>query len=479
MSIQNRLRMNFFRRILCGLSLIAVVLSAGCLPQNILPKSNPVTPSPSTVEVQTAVTTPRAQVTFRVKIPAQTPAGAKVIFSVLDEVTGLPYNSTSYQMQADGNGQYKIQLPFMLGAVVSYCYELDGNPRIGEYTPGNEPVRYRLAVVPGPETVDDAVSAWKDMPFSGQVGQLTGAVTDTQSSAPVAGAIVVVAGVRAITGSDGAFTIPGLPEGTHNIVVITTDGHIQPFQQGATIVGGKITDARIQVITAPTVNVTFSVSVPKENVVGLPVRMAGNLATLGDTFSDLSGGVSVQASRTPLLTQKPDGKYELVLKLPVGMDLRYKYTLGDGFWNAELTNDGKFNLRELVVPDHDTTIQDVIETWRSPNLAPVTFDIQAPETAGEMVSVQFSPFVWMEPLPMWAMGGNRWVYILYSPQHMLGQVKYRFCHGDKCEGVDVASGAEPTFTPSSTPQTIQKTISAWQALAPLDLSKELALQFTQ
>ncbi len=469
MSIQNYSRMKFYHHILVGLSLFAILLSAGCLPQNLLPKNEPVTPSPSTVEVQTAMNTPRAEITFRVKIPAQTPAGAKVIFSVLDEVTGLPYNTTSYQMLADGDGQYKIQLPFTLGAVVNYCYELDGNPRIGEYTAGNEPVRYRLAVVPGPETIEDVVSAWKEMPFSGEVGQFQGIVSDAQGSASVAGAIVIAGGVRAITASDGAFTIPGLPEGTHNVVVIATDGHFQPFQQGATVMAGKITDAKIQVVRAPTVNVTFSVSVPKENVVGLPVRMAGNLESLGNTFSDLSGGVSVQASRTPLLTQKADGKYELTLHLPVGTDLRYKYTLGDGFWNSELTTDGKFNLRELVVPDHDTTIQDVIETWRSPNLAPVTFDIQAPESAGELVSIQFSPFVWMEPMPMWAMGGNRWVYILYSPQHLLGQVKYRFCHGDKCEGAETASGSEPSFTPSSNPQTIQKTIAAWQALAPLTL----------
>jgi hypothetical protein len=402
-----------------------------------------------------------------------------VVLSILDEVTGLPYNTTSYRMNSVGANSYELQVPITPGSVVDYRYDLDGSPRTGEYTASGDPVRNRMTVVPGPEVVQDVVSAWKDVKFTGETGQINGQVVDSQSSAPVPGVIVAAGGLRTTTASDGAFQITGLPSGTHNLVVIAPDGRIKPFQQGAKVVSGKMTEAKIPVTQTKTVNITFAATLPKENVVGLPVRLAGNLSILGDTFSDLAGGVSIQASRTPLLTQKSDGTNSITLTLPVGVDLRYKYTLGDGFWNAELNADGGFKVRQLIVPDHDAIIQDMIETWRSPKLAPVTFDIQAPAStpAGETVSIQFSPFVWMEPLPMWSMGNNRWVYILYGPQHLVSQVKYRFCRNDQCDtaGANLSgSDNEPNFTPSSQPQNIQQTITSWVSWAPSEQTSEVA-----
>ena len=93
---------------------------------------------------------------------------------------------------------------------------------------------------------------------------------------------------------------------------------------------------------APLVKVTFTVTVPQENVVGVPIRLAGNLYQTGNTFADLVGGISTIASRMPLLTLQSDGRYTLTLSLPAGTDFRYKYTLGDGFWNSEQTSEGSF-----------------------------------------------------------------------------------------------------------------------------------------
>jgi hypothetical protein len=480
----NRSHSPLYQRLFCFLSLAIIAFTAGCQFPTGISKTPPGTPtatpaSPAISATQPAVTSAQAQVTFQVNIPVNTPNGVSVVLSILDEVTGLPYNTTSYRMNSVGANSYELQLPFAIGSVVDYRYDLDGSPRTGEYTAAGDPVRARMTVVSGEEVVQDVVSAWKDVKFSGETGQISGMVVDSQSNAPVPGVIVTAGGLRTTTASDGAYTINGLPSGTHNLVVIAPDGRIKPFQQGAKVAAGKLTEAKIPVMLTKSVNITFAVTLPKENVVGLPVRMAGNLSVLGDTFSDLAGGVSVQASREPLLTQKSDGTNSISLSMPVGTDLRYKYTLGDGFWNAELTTDGGFKVRQLIVPDHDVVIQDKIETWRSPNLAPVTFDIQAPADtpAGDIVSIQFSPFVWMEPLPMWSMGNNRWVYILYGPQHLVSQVKYRFCRNDQCDTAGASqgtAGSEPTFTPSNQPQNIQKSISAWVSWAPSDQPSEVA-----
>jgi hypothetical protein len=53
------------------------------------------------------------------------------------------------------------------------------------------------------------------------------------------------------------------------------------------------------------------------------------------------------ASRAPILKRNDNGTFEITLKLPVGFDLRYKYSLGDGFWNAE-HEAGKFVVRQLI-----------------------------------------------------------------------------------------------------------------------------------
>ena len=68
---------------------------------------------------------------------------------------------------------------------------------------------------------------------------------------------------------------------------------------------------------------------------------------MGNTYSDLSGGVSVTAMRMPALSILPDGRYNVTLALPTGSDIHYLYTLGDGLWNTELTKDGDPRVRTV------------------------------------------------------------------------------------------------------------------------------------
>ena len=65
----------------------------------------------------------------------------------------------------------------------------------------------------------------------------------------------------------------------------------------------------------------------------------------------------------PTLSRLPDGRYSITAALPVGADLRYKYTLGDGFWNAEHRKDGSFRLRQLIVPEQTMLIEERVDTW--------------------------------------------------------------------------------------------------------------------
>ncbi len=154
--------------------------------------------------------------------------------------------------------------------------------------------------------------------------------------------------------------------------------------------------------------------------------------------------------------------------LPAGTDLHYKYTLGDGFWNAEHTSDGKFNVREIIVPDSNSIINDTIETWKSGDEPPITFSVSVPANTPvtDSVSIQFNPYGWTEAIPMWSLGNDKWMYILYSPLNQMQSFYYRYCRNDQCnvaddnatEGSD-ASGWE--VKPGKVPQTFNDVVSQW------------------
>jgi hypothetical protein len=266
-----------------------------------------------------------------------------------------------------------------------------------------------------------------------------------------------------------------LGPGEQNVVVYATDGSFAPFQQGAIIVSGATTPAYVEVNPSPLVNVTFRVTPPEGTTPGLPVRLIGNIEQLGNTFADLDAGLSTVAARAPLMELQADGRYQLTLALPAGLDLRYKYSQGDGFWNAEQTLKGHFRVRQLIVPATDAVIDDTVDTWTAGDRAPVTFVLQAPETtpAGDIVSIQFNPYDWTPAIPMWPVGVNQWVFVLNSPLHMLGDIAYRYCRNDQCGRANAisdqeAGAPERIFSGSAEGQTFEDSVSAWADWQPTE-----------
>ena len=212
---------------------------------------------------------------------------------------------------------------------------------------------------------------------------------------------------------------------------------------------------------------TFNVSAPND-IQGVPVRIAGNLLELGNTFADLKGGMSTIADRMPVMALQPDGRYSVTIVLPAGAYVQYKYTLGDGFWNAEHRAGGEFNLRAMIVPAQDMTIQDQVETWQAGNSSPILFEVTVPSNTPptDLIYIQFNPYGWTEPIPMWPMGNNRWAYKLYGPINTLGNLRYRYCRNGQCGSADDGSTAGAAAKgriaeTSLAGQDIQDTIKDW------------------
>ena len=414
----------------------------------------------------TGSTATQAEVIFQVSLPSAIPATSGVVLEILDEVTGLAFNPTRYQMQPVTATTFFVRVNLLVNSVVKYRFSRLDTITVPEYTTDNHPVRYRLYQVAGPVIIQDTVAAWMDQPYSSQTGRLQGKIIDGNSN-PVSGMIVSICGVSTLTASDGTYQIENIIPGTHNLVALSPTGTYNTFQKGAVIAANATTPADFSVSMNPSANITFVVNLPALDYSVSKLRLIGSLAQLGNTFQDMDGGFSVLPANAPVLGRLSDQQYAVTLALPVGTYIEYKYSLGDGFWNAEHDSTGSFNLHKLVVPAKDTIITDKVDNWGKGTNAAITFTVQVPASTAptDFISLQLNPFTWTTPIPMWNVGNNIWSYVLYSPLDIVGQMSYRYCRNDLCGALDTTpigskySSSGKEFTPSPTPQTFTDIIS--------------------
>jgi len=410
-----------------------------------------------------------AQTNFVVTLPEPLQPNETLAIAVMDEVTGLSLNATEYPMNPRDSLTYTGSLPLPFNSVVKYRYVRRGASEVLEDTHLGASIRYRMHYVAGPSDVQDIIADWGDKSYARPTGSILGQVLNSDTGSPLPNLLVTAGGEQALTDSAGHFELAGLPVGTQTLLVYSIDGLYLPFQQCAAVGDGNSTIVDLRVKPAQLVNVTFTVTIPSTTVPGVPVRIAGNLLQFGNTFADLQGGVSTNTDRMPIMNLQADGRYSVTLTLPVGTHIQYKYTLGDGYWNAERRQDGQWLLREFVVPTQEVTLQDTVVSWAAGDSSPVLFEVSVPSITppGDIVYIQFNTFGWMEPIPMWPLGNNRWAYKLYGPLNVLGSFSYRYCRNAQCGSADDVQtiGAAPTGRQASTSiigQDIQDTVSAWK-----------------
>ncbi len=451
--------------------LLALFSSLGCTLSLLeIPFPFPQVPTlaPGTTD-STATPYPKASVTFQVTLPSPLQNGETLILSLQDEVTHPTLSTVNYPMQAIGAQTYQAILPLTAGSVVRYRYLRNfAGQTLAEMSAENTPVQARRLYVGSEMVVKDIVAAWPDQPFQGKMGMVQGTIRDAGSGQPVPDLLVSIAGYQVLTDALGRFFLPNVPVGTHNLLLYALDGSYPPFQQGAVIQEGMVTPIELSLTKRPLVTVTFVVSVPPDTQAGAPLRLAGNLLQFGNTFSEQQGGVSVLADRMPTLRALPDGRYALAIQLPAGAYLQYKYTLGDGFWNAEQNPNGKgFFLRERFVPEGGGIFEDRVASWQSGTGGAILFEVTVPPDTPleDTIDLQLNAAGWSEPLPMWRISEGKWIYRLYGPFQAVRQFRYRYCRNAQCGIADdaaTAGSATGRFaTVTLAPQDLQDTVQRW------------------
>jgi hypothetical protein len=190
---------------------------------------------------------PKAEVVFEVTLPEPLPEGTKMVLEVLDDVTGLYFNSSRFEMAAKDDLTYFIRVPFAISSEVKYRYLKTGTSSEYEFNAENQQVRFRILRVDGPQIVQDIISAWIGQPYTGEQGRIRGQVIDKANNAPIPNMLVCAGGLQTVTSSDGTFTLDGLRPGVHNLVIYSMDGAYETFQQGALIADGGITPVLVYI----------------------------------------------------------------------------------------------------------------------------------------------------------------------------------------------------------------------------------------
>ncbi|HMK07579.1 MAG TPA: hypothetical protein VK449_00960, partial [Anaerolineales bacterium] len=448
------------------LLVLTVVLLVGSLLASCAVAQAPSGPPP--VQAPSPTPLPAAEVTLWAVAPASTPPDASLQVEIFDEIAGFSAPVSTAAMQGDGAGTWSVTLTPPSGSVLYYRYLRS--------QPGPEAeadVVTRLALVDGTTQIHDVIAGWGDSAEALATGRIVGRLTDAATGDALPDILVSVAGRSAFTDGQGGFRIDDLPPGLHTLVALSPSGSYLPVQQGAIVASDSETPAALPLTAATPVVVTFQVTVPPDTPADVPIRIAGNVLGLGNTFAALAGGPSGSVGQMPQLVRVDPTTYLGVVQLFGGTDLAYRYTLGDGTWNTERGADGASVTRQVVLPQTDLTVNDTIATWHGPSGNTLQFHVTSVPglPPSDQVSLQLRPSTWFEPVPMWPAGPAEWTYSLFSPLESGSALGYRYCRNQMCGIADDSEtpGADPTgrpVTPSADPQTIDDNVNGWQWWQP-------------
>jgi hypothetical protein len=421
---------------------IILVLLTGC---GLFGGSQPASLPPGVPLDPDTTLAPAAELVLQVTAPANTPDNGKLAVQLLDPVTGLDYNTLSIPLEKQPDGLYQVSLTPPVGTLLYYRYILTSPEEAGEVTGRQVPVRFRTAYIPGPVTLRDVIAGWSGIGEELHPGRILGLVRNAANGDPLAEMVISAGGQATFSDGEGRFRIDGLPPGLGHITIFSPTGAYQPRQQGVLIAADASTPVELELEPAQPTQVTFQVTVPPDTPPEAVVRIAGNAAQLGNRFFDLPGGMQVSSSHMQEMVRVDQNHFLAILTLYEGMDVRYKYSLGDGFWNAERGESGAWVTRQAIIQLPDPILRDEVLSWKSETFDPIRFEVSSPPNTPDEggLGIQFFAGQWLTPLPMWPLGADRFAFTLFSPRTLGTDLRYRYCRSLACGNADDSETVGP------------------------------------
>jgi hypothetical protein len=372
-------------------------------------------------------------------------------------------------MNAVDDLHYQVDVPVKKGAFLQYRYIQVGNTTAIETGSDGKPVISRFYSISNHARIQDKVLGFDSSSKEFPTGWIQGKITIQGSQQTASDILINIAGVSGVSSVDGGFQIKGIPVGTQNLTIFSSNGLFEPIQQQAVIEKNYVTPIDVELIPKSMVNVTFLLSTPATTPSNATIRLFGSTGSLGNSFAGLFGGTNPVQSSAPQLARQSGNQYILVVSLPAETEIKYHYSMGDTFWNRELDQKGNSPLRTFFVPRQDVIIEDQIVTWETPDFKPVTFQFTPPPNTepNDAIQIQFNAFGWMEPLQMWPSGNGSYEYQLFSPLNFTENIKYRFCRSSICGTIDSETNGENigSFQAASEVQVLQTSGTTWKHLS--------------
>lgn len=400
-------------------------------------------------------------VVFNARLAHFQGANLSIAIDILDDVTGIDVRASRYPMQPVDEFNYTATIDLPEYGETRYRYVLTSNGDEIETDGVNQRVLFRNMYVNPNTTISDMIFGWASSPYHGEYGRVEGAVTDLSTSKTVADVMITIAGKTIYSDKTGRFHLSNVPVGVHRLTASSINGAYRIFEQDVNVVAGLSTPAVVKLEPLSEVKVTFMVK-PPNDAVGAPIRIAGNFYQFGNVFPYAGGSRKPAAVRLPLMEMTPDGHYTLQLKLFAGSEIRYKYTMGDGFVNAERNAEGQRVTRRLIVPSKDIEINDEIVSWRESGKEPASITVKLNSALGfeDWVSLRVEGNHIHSTLPIWPIGNNQWMYLLYeNPDEPL---EFSVCRNDLCNvAFDLSTHNSPRKVDFTNPDNNFTEVNEW------------------
>lgn len=402
------------------------------------------------------------QVNFKVQSPETDLDEFQLALDILDDLSGYQDNISRYPMTSLGDNQFEVSVKLDKGFDFRYRYIMVSPAEVHETTLMGQDVELRVGIAEKGLQINDIIANWATTPITRAYGTFSGYLKDHKTQKGIPDLLISIAGMHTFTDMTGFFRIENIPEGTHNMVALAVDGSYALLQQLAIISPNANTRIDVRLVALEKVKVRFLVK-PSNDTIGVPIRLAGNFAGQGAHYSKHFTKNGSIASLMPLLSQIEQDQYSLDLELYAGSPFRYRYTLGNGYINAERSQEGHLVSRKFIVPKSSTQVEDQILTWRADDKKPITVYVDTPVNTPpeEVVSIQLYRNDWTQPIPMWHINDQKWMYLLFSPG-VIEHTELRFCRNDNCDFAwDENSYASPVVVSFNEGGEVNHQVTEW------------------